>query len=161
MPAVTPATAEDLPNLVALRDAAARWQQQRGIEQWEVGELTESDFATQAERGELFLVHNDSQVLGAVRIIFADPMIWPDTDASAGYVHGLMTAERGTGLGATLLDWAEDRIRETGRNLARLDCVQANHRLRSYYRSRGYREVGPTTFDNPRFRPVMRFEKPL
>lgn len=153
------ATESDLHDLVLLRDNNARWQQERGIEQWNVGEVTEADFAAQAERGELFVMHHDSQLVGAVRITFTDPMTWPDVADAAGYVHGLMTASRGTGLGAELLRWTEDRIRRTGRTCVRLDCVATNHRLRAYYASRGYVEAGMKSFDDPRWRPVMRFQK--
>lgn len=85
----------------------------------------------------------------------ADPM------DSAGYVHGLMTNRRGTGLGGWLLTWAETRITAAGRRLARLDCVATNGRLRRYYTDQGYREAGFRSFPNPAWRPVMRFEKQL
>ena len=43
----------------------------------------------------------------------------------------------GQRVGSDLLAWAEGKIRESDRGIARLDCVRANHRLRAYYEAHG------------------------
>lgn len=90
-----------------------------------------------------------------------DDLVGPD-DEEAGYVHGLMVhpGRRGTGLGRSLLVWAEDQMRASGRRVARVDCVASNERLRAYYNSLGYAECGVRDVDD-RWYPLMRFERPL
>jgi GNAT superfamily N-acetyltransferase len=48
----------------------------------------------------------------------------------------------GHGIGRALLAWAEDFIVDSGRRLARLDCVRSNRLLRRYYQRAGYALVG-------------------
>ena len=50
------------------------------------------------------------------------------------------------GLGRSLLDWAERRIRSAGHRNARLDCVRTNVALREYYENEGYVLVGYREF---------------
>lgn len=159
---VAPATVDDLAGVAAMRDSAAVWQQQQGLVQWDPGEVPEEEFRRQTDSGELFVVRSDQQLVGAVRLVWSDPATWDvDPTHAAGYVHGLMTSRRGTGLGNWLLTWSENHIRDQGRWLSRLDCVVTNDRLRNYYLDHGYHEVGVRTFGDPAWRPVMRFEKPL
>lgn len=143
-----------------MRDAAARWQQARHIAQWVPGEISHDEFRRQAEDGELYVVRVGHVLAGSVRLLWSDDEVWgPDAAGRAGYVHGLMVADRGSGLGRQLLGWAEGRVVEAGRSVVRLDCVLGNDRLRRYYRSAGYAEVGSFRYPNPRWGPVMRFEK--
>ncbi|MFC4564859.1 GNAT family N-acetyltransferase [Nocardiopsis mangrovi] len=163
--APVPADPADAPALAALRDQAARWQLDRGIEQWRPGEVPAAAFADQARAGELFVLRDPAGLVGAVRVVWADPGIWGDPAAvgPAGYVHGLMVARShtGRGIGAGLLDWAERRVRAAGRDTVRLDCVAGNRPLRRYYRDRGYREVGRATFPGGELLPCTLFEKAL
>ena len=157
-----PADESDLLRLVEMRDAAAHWQLNRGVVQWDPGEVTVDDLRAQVVAGELFVARDGCELVGAVRLLWSDPFVW-DTDPanSAGYVHGLIVATHGNGWGAGLLSWAETRIAAAGKSLVRLDCVATNHRLRHYYLEHGYGEAGYRGFADPRWRPVMRFEKHL
>ncbi|WP_211215195.1 GNAT family N-acetyltransferase [Nesterenkonia alba] len=156
---------EDARALHALREELAHWQESAGIIQWSPGETTSADFEEQVSRQEWHLVRDSGQVAAAVRILDADPDIWRDSDtAPAGYIHGLMVARAYTGqeLGRRVLSAAESLIAERGHTLARLDCVASNETLRSYYRARGYTEVGTHEFPPELgWRPVTLFEKNL
>jgi len=157
---VVPACAKvsDAPILVEMRDRIARWMASRGIQQWDPGEFTVEQFTAQIVAAELFVVRSDDRLLAAVRLVWEDRLVWDDDPAAAGYIHGLMVDERGTGLGSRVLDWAERRIFAQGCTVVRLDCVASNHRLRQYYRERGYVEVGRRDFHDRAWRPVMKFE---
>jgi GNAT superfamily N-acetyltransferase len=67
-------------------------------------------------------------------------------------------AERGTGLGRRLLDWACERARELGRASLRLDCVASNEFLRRYYADAGFEERGEVDLGRVR---LARFERDL
>ena len=63
-------------------------------------------------------------------------------------MHGLVIdrSESGTGLGASLLEWALQRTRQEGRAVLRLDCAETNTGLCSYYLRQGFRHVGRRDF---------------
>lgn len=130
--------------LVRFRDDAARWMQERGIEQWKPGELGEGHFRARMAEGEVWLAEHEGRMVGAWELWWADEPAWGVRPPDAGYVHRLMvgraTAPRGTG--RAMLDRAERRITEKGRPYARLDCVSSNPRLRAYYEGAGYTVVG-------------------
>jgi protein-tyrosine phosphatase len=134
----------DAPALVRLRDSAALWQLARGIDQWRVGEKDEAHFRARMADGEVWLAHAGGHLVGAWEIWWDDPSAWGPRPPDAGYVHRLMTAPHSAprGTGARLLARAESRIAEHGRDLARLDCLATNPRLRAYYEAAGYTVTG-------------------
>ncbi len=149
---VRPAAPDDAPAILALRTAAEHWLAGRGIEQWHPGEVTLADITRQARAGEWHLVRADGVARAALRLLWSDPM-WTGigTPRPAVYVHGLVIdrAYAGHRLGARLLDWAGDQGRRAGADVLRLDCVEANPGLRSYYARLGFRQVGRHDFDGP------------
>jgi GNAT superfamily N-acetyltransferase len=138
---VVEATGSDTEALLSLRDDAARWLLDRGIEQWQPGEIPYS-----WERGGdyfVFVLWHGSDRVGTVTVLWDDPVIWGEPSVTAGYVHNLIVARPfgGQGLGLSLLQWAEDYVAESGRSMARLDCGARNRKLRDLYESVGYRWV--------------------
>ncbi|MFE9995071.1 tyrosine-protein phosphatase [Streptomyces avermitilis] len=136
----------DLPELVRLRDSAARWQIARGIDQWKPGQLGEDHFRARLADGEIWIatLGPTGPTAGAWELWWDDPAAWGPQPPSAGYVHRLMTDRRTAppGTGRVMLAEAERRIAETGRTLCRLDCLASNPRLRQYYETAGYTVVG-------------------
>ena len=91
-----PADESDLLRLVEMRHEAAHWQLDRGVEQWDPGEVTVDDLRAQVAAGELFVARDGSEIVGAVRLLWRDPLIWgTDPANAAGYVHGLIVATHG------------------------------------------------------------------
>ncbi|WP_032378661.1 GNAT family N-acetyltransferase [Rhodococcoides fascians] len=144
------ASAADAATILGLRHAAEDWLAARRIDQWTPREVPLSTVAAQIDAGEFYIArrHPGGPILGALRLIWADPAIWPEQGEAAGYVHGLVIdrSESGTGLGASLLEWASQRTRQEGRALLRLDCAETNIDLRSYYLRQGFRYVGRRDF---------------
>ncbi|WP_055532168.1 GNAT family N-acetyltransferase [Streptomyces alboniger] len=135
----------DVATLTGLYDGAARWMRERGIDQWKPGDKDERHFRRLITSGveEVWLAQEGGEVVGAYEIWWDDEAAWGVTEPVAGYVHRLMV-RRGArpGTGRAMLARAERRIAEAGRELARLDCVSANPRLRVYYEDAGYTVVG-------------------
>jgi protein-tyrosine phosphatase len=136
----------DLPVLVGLRDAAARRQLARGVDQWHPGELGEDHFRARLADGEVWIatLGPGGPVAGAWELWWQDPAAWGTRPGAAGYVHRLMT-DRDTappGTGRRLLAEAERRIAAAGLDLCRLDCPASNAALRAYYQAAGYRVAG-------------------
>jgi protein-tyrosine phosphatase len=145
---VSRARNDDVPVVVRLRDEAARWLIGRGIEQWGPGELPVSWFEQLVQEGSVWLMRTDQRILATVSLTWEDPFVWGEREGPSGYIHTLVIDRRfaGLGLGRRLLAWTERQIASSGRELARLDCVLSNRKLRSYYEQAGYCHVGHKTF---------------
>ncbi|GAB3451226.1 GNAT family N-acetyltransferase [Streptomonospora sediminis] len=151
--------------IAALRDECAIWQQNNGIAQWEPGEVTPDQIRGQIDQGQWWVVHHCPGLVASVRVLSADPVVWPEPGpVRARYVHGLMVTRdaAGQGWGRRLLEWVEDTAALAGFQALRLDCVASNYRLRAYYERWGYQRRGRVTF-GPEIscHPVMRYEKRL
>jgi GNAT superfamily N-acetyltransferase len=159
---VEAATAGDAAAILRLRLAAEDWLYSRGIEQWGRNEVTAADVSRQIDRGEWHVVRDAGATIAAFRLLWSDPHMWGELDTFAAYVHGLMIdrSRAGTGLGAEVLSWVEERARSAGAPAVRLDCVESNKRLRDYYREQGFTEVGRRDFDG-RWSSVVLMENDL
>jgi len=142
--AATPSDS-DVDALISLYDGAARWMLSNGIDQWQPGDKDAAHFRHRIAEGEVWLLRHGGRTAGAYEMWWDDLPAWGAQPPVAGYVHRLMTA-RGAdappGTGRALLTHAEGRIAAAGRELARLDCLSTNPRLRAYYEAAGYRVVG-------------------
>lgn len=156
------ATVADAADIVRLRDAVAAWLLRKEIVQWHPGEVGIDEVAQQIRESPVYLARQHGTLVGSFHLTWADPVMWGRPPGLAGYVHRLMTDPEHAprGLGRHLLSEAEHRIRDVGRDIARLDCNRANQRLRAYYRAAGYREVGEREFRTGWY-PVTLFEKQL
>lgn len=165
---VVRAIGSDAPAILALRHGAEDWLAERGIAQWRPREVSLEQIEAQISRGEFYVARDQvqSRIAGALRLIWSDPQVWPDSDEPAGYVHGLVVdrAFSGDSMGERLLLWARRRSAEEGAQYLRLDCVETNVRLRRYYLDAGFTEVGRRDFgddaDNGWFSVVL-FERSL
>lgn len=146
---VSTATSIDVQELLGLRETLANWLIGQGINQWQPSEpwiqgLVEDEIA----RGLVRIVRIQHELVASVTVTWSDPAVWSDRSEPAGYIHRLMVNRRWSGqdIGLSLLTWSEEHIRESGRKLARLDCVRSNRRLRDYYEACGYWVVGYQKF---------------
>jgi GNAT superfamily N-acetyltransferase len=161
---VTSADTSDVDSLLALRDGLARWLLDRGIEQWKPGELPRNWIEHQVREGWVHVVRDNEDLVATVTITPEDSGVWGHPAGSSGYVHGLMVDRRWAGqrIGGNLLEWAENQMRESGRDLARLDCVRSNYQLRAYYEALGYKLVGYKDFPDVSWaRETALYEKDL
>ncbi len=163
-PLVSPVRAvdDDAAAIVAMRDAAARWLLDRGVAQWHPGEVPVIGVREQVAAAEWHVLRDGRGLLAAVRISESDEPIWGVQPSPAVYIHGLMTDRRRAvrGLGASVLRWAESEARPRGRQLVRLDCVEASARLRDFYVAAGYTVVGRRELPRP-WHPAVLLEKRL
>jgi GNAT superfamily N-acetyltransferase len=137
---VDQATGDRARSVLELRDDLARWMLECNIRQWRPGELPLEWIETCVSEGWLYVVPRGEQVIASVAIVWDDPLMWGEMPEAAGYVHMLMVDRNfaGHGIGRSLLAWSERFIADSGRHLARLDCVRNNRQLRDYYERAGY-----------------------
>lgn len=161
---VVVASSRDAATVLWLRDRLARWLLDRGIRQWEPAELPAEWIEDWIAAGSVYLVRHKSELVGSVTITSEDRVTWGEREDLAGYIHMLMVdpAFSGHGVGRSILNWCEARIEADSRDLARLDCVRGNERLRRYYEEAGYRPVGYKDFSAiPWARETALYEKSL
>lgn len=124
---------------------AANWMRAQGIDQWMPDRFNLSEVAACLTGGkELFLLKENGIAAGTFYIKWSDSLMWEDgRAASAGYIHRLAVGRNhhGRGIGALMLDWAEQYIAESGKAMIRLDCMADNTRLNTYYSERGFQLV--------------------
>jgi GNAT superfamily N-acetyltransferase len=138
------ARAEEVGEVVAVLSEAAAWLRSRGIDQWP-DPYPPGWVAPSVERGETYLAREHGTVVGTVTLRWADPAFWGEQPPVAGYVHGLAVRREFAGRGPELLEWAEEQVREEGRDRLRLDCRTDNASLRRYYEEHGFEHRGDTT----------------
>jgi ribosomal protein S18 acetylase RimI-like enzyme len=159
------ARTEHVEAVLALRDAAAEWLLDKGVQQWTPGELPRRVVARRIEAGETYVLPDShGRIRATVTIDFADEHTWGvrGADGRAGYVHTLVVHPdvAGSELGRRIMRWAEGFIADAGRVLCRLDCAESNDALRNWYRQLGYREVGRREYGTAWFSVVL-FERAL
>ncbi len=102
---VVTASAADVEVILALRNEAAHWLIERGIDQWFPGEIPRSWIENRVSEGSAFLLlGRDAEGIGTVTVLWSDEVMWGDRAADAGYLHMLIVTSRmrGTGLGRAL-----------------------------------------------------------
>ena len=153
----------DADAIVLLRDEVAQWLLDRGVRQWQPGEVTRPDVLAWMGEGRLYVAEQGGSLVGTVRLAWGDPEVWDPPDPEVGYVQALMTARSfaGRGLGRTLLAHVESVAADTGRTRMRLSCLHGNEPLERFYLSAGYTIVGMQEFDRPGWEPVTLLEKVL
>lgn len=136
----------DLDLVVEIREEAARWLSEQGIEQWPVGLFvrTSGYIATRIAAGEEYLGYVGDSAVGTLRLQWSDPGMWPNVEDDAGYAHGFAVrrAWAGRRIGFQMLQWAGARVVAAGRSYLRLDCVAHNEALCRYYEQAGFAPRG-------------------
>ena len=144
---IVAAQAGDLGRYLDFLEEITDWLAVRGIKQWPPGNfhLSASYYAESIEREEVQLAFAGDELVGTLRLLLREPIVWPDIVEDDGvYVYNLAVKRTwaSRGLGLWLLDWADDRAASLGRRWLRLDCVTDNTFLRRYYREAGFEDRG-------------------
>ena len=153
------ATLADASAVEALLDAAASWQQSRGIEQWTPGWFHDEVREVIDGEGEDYYVgRRAGEIVGCFLLDSASPswmrawLIEHDREPAEAAHLGRLTVARdatGHGLGVELLKVASALARDRGFAYVRLDCPAENARLRRYYDDAGYSYIGDVETSGP------------
>jgi GNAT superfamily N-acetyltransferase len=148
------ALAADQQVVQGLQDEASAWLAKKGTDQWQPaamvdrrkGRPSERSLPSAIERGEVFLVKSQAEVVGTITLDdFADPEFWLPSDEpqSALYIHRMITSRQASGrdLGAAMLDWAARQAVQAAKVWLRLDAWRTNTALHDYYRRHGFTDV--------------------
>ncbi|HEX8597957.1 MAG TPA: GNAT family N-acetyltransferase [Chloroflexia bacterium] len=147
---ITRATADDLPEVLALFDEAVVWLVERGQEaQW--GKVpfsrlpgAHARFNQWIEAGALYVARIDDRMVGTVALSETPPQyaarFFDGFPATAFYLEAFTTKRwmSGQGIGRDLLRWAEQYAVEHGKASIWLDCWAGKPALPNYYQAAGY-----------------------
>ena len=147
---LTRAEVADAETVLTVIHEATMWLLSRGIRQWEPGAYPRRMVEVGIASGELFVLRRGLEIVGTVRLQWEDADVWGEQPPIAGYVHTLTIRRSvgGSGVGAAMMGWCDERAREAGRSLMRLDCAGGNVGLCAYYERLGYRRVGERRWGN-------------
>lgn len=134
------------PRALAILRETAQWLQTRGQDQWQAFLEGGADIVERRMReGVVYLVERGGEDAACVCLQLQDPF-WEGlgSDGQAAWVHSLAVRRKFTGrrLGRSMLAFVESLAMARGRDLCRLDVVDANVRLKAWYAAQGYRELG-------------------
>jgi GNAT superfamily N-acetyltransferase len=156
--AIRAGTADDLPAVLAMLDAAVEWLAASGrAGQWGTDPMSADPRRREAavrwaESGGFYVAESAGRPVGALVVGAAAPYVPPATEPEL-YVVLLVTDRRhaGHGTGGRLLDHARRLARSAGVSLLRVDCYRGPDRaLVRYYESQGFVATDEFTVDLPR-----------
>ncbi|WP_433943007.1 GNAT family N-acetyltransferase [Paenibacillus sp. SN-8-1] len=143
---LSPAALHELPLVLNLWKEAGQWLNGKGISQWDVEALRLEDVLDyyHNDQSEIFIARYEGDIAGSLVVLWSDPAVWSDLDdGQAGYIHKLVInrAYAAQGIGKELLELAGEYIADRGRNAIRLDCMEKNKRLNSYYKELNFKFI--------------------
>lgn len=149
----TPATEDELPEVLAILNDAAGWLRGRNIAQWPaefggVDDWRSARIASYLGSGQTWLVRVGGVAVATFSLTeTADPDYaegWPDGPDGALYIFRIAVRREWAGhdIGGRILDWSSARARAEGKDWLRLDCHRHNRTLQLYYETRGFLRVG-------------------
>lgn len=145
------ATEEDSQVILDLWRGSAEWLQLKGINQWNPNDFNINQVYDCFSKGyELYLARLNEEIVGTLYICWSNPVLWGELENNeSGYIHRFAVNRNhiSRGIGRQLITWAEEYIRESGKDI-RLDCMAENARLNQYYLDLGYTHIKLLNWSN-------------
>ncbi len=147
------ATFTDIDAILKLTKACAEFMISNGVFQWNEHYPNRLAFEHDVERGELFVLEQDKNIIGCIVIsTLMDeeyiPIQWLTKNENNVYIHRLAIHPnyQGKGLAQQLMDFAETTSRQHKMQSVRLDTFSQNYRNQKFYELRGYQRLGEIYF---------------
>ena len=138
------------------------WMDEVGIQSWNTTNYLEryplAYYIKRAQNHELFvLVDANTRKIASAAVLLREDSRWND-HAPAIYIHNLVAAADAKGAGTILLERIEAYAQDSGIPRLRLDSIEGNIIVSSYYERRGYVPVGKCT--DGAYHGILREKKP-
>src|SRR5207249_4921570 len=95
---------------------------------------------------EAYLALSEHKPIATFAMQWADEATWGErgADGQAGYIHGMAVSRiaAGKGIGAALIQFAQNFSAERRKHFLRLDCMDDNPSLCAYYEKLGFKRAG-------------------
>lgn len=150
---IRPAKLIEIPEILDLTKACARYLCRQGIFQWNEEYPSREAFLVDVERGDLWILEEEKGLIGIIVVSeLMDEVYrkvnWLSPNAKNRYIHRLAVHPnfQGRGYATKLMDFAEDKSRKEGARSIRLDTFSKNVRNQRFYENRGYRRLETISF---------------
>lgn len=141
---------EDMDLIATWRWDIVDWIRLQGSDQWNQTGLSREEFKKRITRsiraGETWLaLDNSDNPVGTIAVdLVPDAGLWTPEELAESYIiHRMMVprSHAGQGIGAAMVEFADEIARKHGRRKLVLDAWDTNKRLHRYYQSLGFRYV--------------------
>ncbi|WP_276168813.1 GNAT family N-acetyltransferase [Zobellia alginiliquefaciens] len=150
---IRPAKLTDIPQILTVTKACATAMIQQGIYQWNENYPSKQAFETDIERGELYILQEDNQIIGSIVLsTLMDeeyvPIKWLTPTGKNIYIHRVAVHPdyQGKGYAQKMMAFAENYARENRFESIRLDTFSQNKRNQRFYEARGFQRLGDIFF---------------
>ncbi len=127
---------------------ASEWAIAQGQPLWNPEQFTQEWARGGVERGELYLGWLEAKAVGTITFQYHDKAYWPEVpEGESAFFHKLAVRRSVAGLGVSraLVAWAIEKARTEGKSYLRMDTHFERPKLRSFYESLGFQDVGEKT----------------
>ena len=147
---------KDFTLFIEVIEEAAEWMASKGIDQWKPGWHRDNQqyLLPFLNNENIYLAHSGDELAGAFILSYDGGKLWKGRPGNANYLSKLVIRRKFSGHGASLLKQAEDKARDDGALMLRLDCLASNERLCRYYMEKSYEPVA--TFAHKQLRLLMK-----
>ncbi len=139
----------DLPQVLNLFREAAEKIAKKNIDHWQYWKNPPQEKIDWVKEGIsnhefFFILNNNHQTIGMVRILKKDLLYWGEMNDNARYIHSLVISQQfsGQGLGAQIIQLIETIAKKESCQFLRLDCDAKNLGLCTYYEKLGFIPIG-------------------
>ncbi|MDO6817988.1 GNAT family N-acetyltransferase [Zobellia sp. 1_MG-2023] len=162
---ISPAKLLDIPQILEVTKACAAAMIAYGIFQWNEHYPSKQAFEADVERGELYVLEKDNQIIGTIVIsTLMDeeyvPIEWLTPSGKNIYIHRVSVHPdfQGKGYAQKLMAFAENYARENSFASVRLDTFSQNKRNHRFYEARGFQRLGDIFFPKQSEHPFHCYE---
>jgi GNAT superfamily N-acetyltransferase len=145
---VAPATPENAHLAAEILIESSNWAIGQGQPLWNPAMFTEEWALSGVRRGELYLGWLEGEAVGTITFQYEDQAYWPEVpEGESAFFHKLAVRRgvAGTGVAATLIEWAIEKARAEGKRYLRMDTHFERPKLRVFYEGLGFKFVGEKT----------------
>ncbi|MGS0525908.1 GNAT family N-acetyltransferase [Zobellia nedashkovskayae] len=162
---VRSAKLSEIPQILNITRACAAAMIKNGIYQWNEDYPNKEAFELDIERGELYVLEEDGQIIGTIVLsTLMDeeyvPIEWLTPSNNNIYIHRVSVHPdlQGKGYAQKLMAFAENYARENKFASVRLDTFSQNKRNQKFYETRGFERLGDIFFPKQSEHPFHCYE---
>lgn len=156
---------EDLPKILDITKACANHLISQNIYQWNDSYPSQKAFLNDISRNELYVFTENTKIVGCIVVSslmdeeYKD-VSWLTPTTHHFYIHRVAVHPdfQGNGIARALMDFAETKAQNEEQCSIRLDTFSLNKRNITFYKKRGYKQVGEVYFKNQSDAPFYCFE---
>ncbi len=159
------ASSNQLDQIYSLTQDCVEDMLSKGVFQWNESYPSKDILAEDIDRGELFCLQAEEEIIGIVVVSdIEDPeyqgVDWLTPQGNSAYVHRLAVHPKHQykGYAKQLMDFAEGYAESMGYLSVRLDTFSKNERNNKFYRNRGYKQLGDIYIEDQSEHPFHCYE---